>query len=109
MTVRVILALALIFAGLAAVLLTAVGLYRFRDSLDMLQAGALADTMGVLLMLGGLMLLCGLTVHTAKLALTLVILWATNPVSAHLIARMELITGRGIEPQELHGEGEREL
>ena len=40
---------------------------------------------------------------------TVVILWVTNPVSAHLIARMELVTGRGIEPDTLPGGGEQEL
>lgn len=32
-----------------------------------------------------------------------------EPVSAHLIARMEVITGLGMEPDHLMGEGEREL
>ena len=35
--------------------------------------------------------------------------WATNPVSSHLIARMELITGRDVEPDRMKGEGEQEL
>ena len=48
-------------------------------------------------------------VHTAKLVLLVVILWVTNPVSSHLIARMELITGRDREPDRLTGEGEEEL
>ena len=69
----------------------------------------IGDTLGLLLMLAGLMVLCGFTVHTGKLALTLVVLWSTNPVSAHLMARMELITGRGVDPDELPGEGEQEL
>ena len=43
------------------------------------------------------------------LVLLAVILWAVNPVSAHLIARMEVITGLGMEPDHLMGEGEREL
>lgn len=64
---------------------------------------------GLLLILAGLALLCGFTVHTAKLVLLAVILWAVNPVSAHLIARMEVITGLGMEPDHLMGEGEREL
>ena len=65
--------------------------------------------LGVFLVLAGVMVLWGFTVATAKLVLALVILWVTNPVSAHLIARMELVTGRGIEPDKLPGEGEQEL
>ena len=63
----------------------------------------------VLLILAGLALLCGFTVHTAKLVLLVVILWAVNPVSAHLIARMEVITGLGMEPDHLQEKGEQEL
>jgi len=42
-------------------------------------------------------------------ALLVIILWATNPVSSHLIAYMELVTGRDIDPERLKGEGELEL
>lgn len=101
-------AVALISLGVVVTLVAALGLFRLKDALDRLHAGALVDTLGLLLILGGLMLLCGLTVHTAKLALALVILWATNPVSAHLIARMELFTGYDIDPDHYEGE-EKEL
>ena len=43
------------------------------------------------------------------LVLLVVILWAGNPVSAHLIARMEVITGLGMEPDHLQEKGEQEL
>lgn len=103
MTLRVAVAVVLLVLGLFVLCVSVLGLFRFRDVLDRLHAGALADTMGLLLTLGGLMVLCGLTAHTGKLLLALVILWGTNPVSAHLIARMELYTGRDMDP-----EGERE-
>ena len=64
---------------------------------------------GKLLVLGGLAVLWGPSWQTAKLGLLVVILWVTNPVSSHLIARMELITGRDLDPDKLTGEGEREL
>ena len=109
MTLRTGAAMVLIGLGLAVVVMSVLGLFRFRDALERLHAGALADTMGLLLVLAGLGVLCGLTSHTVKLAVLLIILWLTTPVSAHLIARMELITGRDLEPDRLEGEGEREL
>ena len=118
MTLRTGAAMVLIGLGLAVVVMSVLGLFRFRDALERLHAGALADTMGlllvlaglgVLLILGGLILLCGWNGHGIKLAATLVVLWATNPISSHLIARMELITGRGIEPERRKEEGEQEL
>ena len=100
--------LVLLTMGMAVLCVAVLGLFRFRDVLERLNAGALADTLGVLLVLAGLGVLCGATVHTAKLLLVLAVLWITNPVSSHLIARMELITGRDLEPDGLE-EGGREL
>ena len=54
-------------------------------------------------------MLCGFTVHSAKLILAAVILWTVNPVAAHLIARMEVLTGLELDPDQLPGEGEQEL
>ena len=109
MTVRSSAAVCLLALGVLVVVIAAVGMFRFRRTLELLQASALADTLGLLLILAGLALLCGFTVHTAKLVLLVVILWAVNPVSAHLIARMEGITGLGMEPDHLQEKGEQEL
>ena len=79
--------------------------FLFREDAD----EELLVALGLLLILAGLALLCGFTVHTAKLVLLVVILWAVNPVSAHLIARMEVITGLGMEPDHLQEKGEQEL
>ena len=84
-------------------MIAAVGMFRFRRTLELLQASALADNSGTAADPGGAGPLCGFTVHTAKLVLLAVILWAVNPVSAHLIARMEVITGLGMEPDHLMG------
>ena len=109
MTIRIGAAAVLLSLGILVVILAAVGLFRFRRTLELLQATALADTLGLFLVTAGLLVLCGFTVHSAKLVLAAVILWAVNPVSAHLIARMEVITGLELEPDQLPGEGEQEL
>lgn len=109
MTVRIGIAMALITLGVAVIAISILGLFRLRDALERLHAGALTDTLGLLLVAAGLGVLCGFTDHTVKLAVLAAILWATNPVSSHLIARMELITGRDIDPDRLEGEGEQDL
>ena len=109
MTVRMGVAMVLIALGMLVVAISILGLFRFRDALERLHAGALTDTLGLLLMVSGLAVLCGFTSHTLKLFLLLVILWLTSPVSSHLVARMELITGLDIEVDQLTGEGEQEL
>ncbi|MDO4749236.1 MAG: monovalent cation/H(+) antiporter subunit G [Eubacteriales bacterium] len=109
MTVRIAIAVILISLGLFVIAVSVLGLFRFRDALERIHAGAITDTLGVLLMLAGAVVLCGFTAHTLKIVILLVILWLTNPVSSHLLARMELITGRNIEPDRVAGEGEQEL
>ena len=109
MTARDVIALALLGLGAAVMIVSALGLFRLRGALNRLHAGAMADTMGVLLILAGLMVLQGLTVHTVKLALTVVILWVTCPISSHLIARTELLYSHGIDADETDEEGERPL
>ena len=109
MTIRTVLAMAFIALGLLVIAISILGLFRLRDALERIHAGAVTDTLGVLLVLTGLVILCGFTAHTLKLAVLLVILWLTNPVSSHLLARMELVTGLGKDPDHLRGEGEQDL
>ena len=109
MTVRGGIGVILIALGVLVVVMATIGIYRFRRTLDLLQASALADTLGLFLVTAGLLVLCGFTVHSAKLILAAVILWVVNPVASHLIARMEVYTGLELDPDQLPGEGEREL
>lgn len=109
MTLRIGIAIALISMGLFVIAVSILGLFRFCDALQRLHAGALADTLGLLLIICGVGVLCGFTTYTLKLVVLILIVWMTNPVSSHLITRMELITGRDIEPDQLTGEGEQEL
>lgn len=109
MTLRIGIAMALIALGIFVIAVAIYGLFKYRDALQSLHAGALIDTLGLLLILAGVVVLCGFTGIALKIAVLLVILWATNPVSSHLITRMELITGRDIDPDYLTGEGEKDL
>ena len=59
MTIRTIAALGLILLGTLVIAISILGLFRFRDALERIHAGAVTDTLGVLLILGGLILLCG--------------------------------------------------
>lgn len=109
MTIRIGIAMGLIALGLLVIAISILGLFRLRDALERIHAGALTDTLGLLLVLAGLVVLCGFTAYTLKLATLLVILWVTNPISSHLLARMELVTGRDLDPDQLTGEGEQDL
>ena len=74
-----------------------IALFKFRYVLNRMQAAAMGDTLGIGSSLLGLMLLSGWNLTTAKLALVIVFLWCSSPVSSHLIARLEAVTGTELE------------
>ena len=60
MTVRTGIAVVLISLGVLVVAISILGLFRLRNALERLHAGAVTDTLGVLLIVAGLCVLCGL-------------------------------------------------
>ena len=88
--IRFILAAVLTAGGLFCLLSGVVGVYKFRYALSRVHAAALLDTVGILLMLLGVIIATGFTVASAKMLVVIAFLWLTSPVSGHLIGRMEI-------------------
>ena len=57
-----------------------------------MHAAAMADTLGIMLILCGLIVATGLHFASLKLALIIVLLWCAGPVSSHLLAGFEVAT-----------------
>lgn len=84
----------------AIVIVTAVaGTYRFKYVLNRMHAAALCDTLGLLLVLSGLIVISGFTALSAKLFAIIVFMWLASPVMSHLIARAEVMTYSHIEDE----------
>lgn len=107
--IRTILAVALMTCGLAAICVSALGLFRFRYVLNRMHAAAVTDTLGVLGILGGLALLCGPTLMTVKIGIIIVFMWLAGPVVTHLLIKTELLTEREIDADAPQEEGEQLL
>ena len=82
----------LIVAGLFILIMSVLGVYKFKYVLNRMHAAAMGDTLGILFVLGGLAVMSGLSALSLKLLLTIVMLWLTSPVSSHLIGRLEVNT-----------------
>ena len=95
--IRVVIAGVLILAGLFTFGIAAIGVFRFSHMLNRIHVAAKCDTMGVLLVLSGLMLLSGWNVFSLKLGLVIVFLWMCNPAASHLAARAEVKTNPELE------------
>ena len=77
-------------AGLCCLVSGVVGVFRFKYALNRLHAAAILDTVGILLMLLGVICAIGFDVTCLKILVVIGFLWLTSPVSGHLIGRMEI-------------------
>lgn len=89
---REILAAGFIALGLLAFVIEVIGLFRFDYVLNRMHAAAIGDSVGLLLMVLGVMILFWEIFPILKLLLVLAFLWITSPVSAHQITRVEILT-----------------
>lgn len=74
-------------AGSILILTGGIGLLRFPDFYTRIHAAGITDTMGAWLILIGLMFAAGWTLVTAKLAMLLLFLAITSPLSSHALAK----------------------
>ena len=88
--IRLIGCIILTVLGLCCLVTGVVGVFRFKYALSRIHAAALFDTLGITLMLVGLMIAFGWDLTTLKMVLIIAILWLTSPVSSHLIGRLEI-------------------
>ena len=88
--VRFAVSAGLIAGGLVFVLSSVAGVWKFRYVLNRVHAAALGDTMGMGLILLGLIVYIGFEMTSLKLALLGLLWWLSSPVASHLIARLEI-------------------
>ena len=93
---RFLLAAALILSGLVVMCLGVIGVYRFKYVLNRMHAAAMNDTLGILFIMLGLIVMSGFTFTSLKLLLVILMLWLSSPVSSHLIGHLELTTNEDI-------------
>ncbi|MYA50140.1 MAG: monovalent cation/H(+) antiporter subunit G [Chloroflexi bacterium] len=84
----------LIALGLAFMVITALGMIRLPDFYSRVHAVSKSETLGITLVLFGLILHEGATMVSLKIGLILVFVAVANPVGAHLLTRAALRTGQ---------------
>lgn len=96
---RFIIVAVLMLSGAAILLSGVVGVYRFKYVLNRMHSAAMGDTMGLFLIILGLMVASGFAFTTLKLLLVIVMLWLTSPVASHLITRLEVATNSSLSKE----------
>lgn len=94
--IRLIAGSMLLFCGLCIFLIELYGVFHFKYVLSRMHASAMGDTLGITCSLAGLMVLSGLNFATLKMALVILFLWISSPVSSHMLARLEAETNEDI-------------
>ena len=78
--------------GLIIIILSVLGVYRFRFVLNRMHAAAMADTLGILFIILGLMTANGFNMVLVKFLCIIAFMWIASPVSGHLITKLEYLT-----------------
>lgn len=92
----------LLLAGGLFCVVGSIGLLRLPDFYTRLHAASVTDTLGVGLILVGLILQAGWTLVTVKLVIIGLLVFVTSPAATHALAKAAL--GHGLEP--LLGKGD---
>ena len=82
----------LVLMGVLVMAMAVFGTFRFKYVLNRMHASAMADTLGLLLILSGLMVILGFCAAFFKMLCIIVFMWMASPVMSHLIARAEVLT-----------------
>ncbi len=91
--VMTVLGMILILLGLVFFIVEMIGVFRFKYVLNRMHAAAIGDTLGIGIVLLGLILIEGISFTSLKIGLVILFLWLASPVSSHLISRLEITVG----------------
>lgn len=78
--------------GIVFMILAVFGVNRFHKALNRMHAAAMGDTLGILFVFLGLILVRGISFDSLKLFLVILFFWMASPVSGHMVSRLEAMT-----------------
>ncbi len=99
----IIVGTALMTVGITLMAITTLGLVRLPDFFSRVHAVSKSETLGIALVLLGLILHDGATLVSLKLVLIVVFVAIANPVGAHVLTRAAVRTG--LMPWRRNGRG----
>ncbi len=84
----------LLMSGLVSFAAAVIGNYRFGYILNRVHAGGIGDTQGLLFVVLALIVSCDSALDICKLALLVVFMWNTSPVSSHFLSQIAYFTDK---------------
>lgn len=98
---REIIAGIFIICGIIIFCISIFGIYRLKYVMNRMHAAALGDTLGLALIIIGLMIVGIDIFHGAKYLLIILFFWMTSPIATNMIARIEVLTNKDYEERVL--------
>ena len=95
--IRFLIAAVLILVGLFFKGTALFGVNKLRYIMNRMHAAALGDSLGILFIFLGCILLIGWDMIIIKYILVILFFWLAGPVATHLIARLEVTTNEEIK------------
>ena len=87
----------LILCGLFIIFVSVLGVFKFRFDLNRMHAASLTDTLGLLLIILGIIVSTDSWWTISKLALIILIMWLSSPVSSHFLSQLEIQTAEDLK------------
>ena len=87
---RMVLSAVLLFSGILIIWISVFGVFRFRFVMNRMHSAAMIDTLGLFLILTGLMFVSGELPVILKLLLILLFQWIGSPIASHMVGRLEV-------------------
>lgn len=96
---RMIIVAMLFTMGIVTMAVGVYGLFRYKYVLNRMHMAATIDTLGLLLIMCGLIIWQGISISSLKIVLIILFFWISGPVSSHVIARMEVSTNENLSEE----------
>ncbi|MCD8333859.1 MAG: monovalent cation/H(+) antiporter subunit G [Clostridiales bacterium] len=97
--IRFVIAAILITGGVAVMCIATFGVFRLNTAMKRMHAAAMGDSLGILLVMLGIMVVYGLSASTLKVLAILALFWCASPVCSHLVAKLEAMTNLNLEDE----------
>ena len=91
--IRAAVAFVLIGIGIFFIFIGSVGILRLPDFFTRSHAVSKSDTLGIMSVIAGLIVLEGITVNSLKLLLVILFVFLANPIGTHALARAAVVKG----------------
>ncbi len=95
-TLTFLVAATLIIAGIGVLIVGIFGIFRIKYVLNRLHAAAMLDSLGLLLIAAGVIVIRGFSYDSAKLLMTIALFWIASPVCSHLLVTLEAATNQNL-------------